>query len=223
MSHRIHDPKFLQARYRLNGNANDSSGHLRHGTLVNAPTWGVFNKGLKTCIELDGNNQYVNCGDLTCLNAVSAFTICFWMRQDVINAADNIFVKFLDASNSIYFYTAADTFMYFYLENTNTGIARTTAAYGNSVPALSWHHVAVVFDGAQAAANRLLVYFDGAPVALTIVSALPATTADLTGVDAMIGNAVSSFDGRLYDFRIYSCALSRQEIMTIQHDPIGVL
>jgi len=217
MSHRIHSPEFLQARYRLNGHGLDSSGHLRHGTLVNAPTWGVFNRGLKTAIDLNGNNTYINCGDLACLNAVQQFTICFWMNQDVIDSSDYLFQK-----GSFYINTWATGNMQFAVPGLTSG--RGHFDYSLVVSASNWHHCSFVFDGSQVGnANRLVIYVDAVPMTLGWTGTVPAVTADLSGADATIGLAASSFDGRLYDFRIYSCALSRDEIATVIHDPIGVL
>ena len=224
-SHRLHDPAFIQARYRLNGHARDVSGHGRHGTLVNAPTWGTFFKGNKTALELNGNNQYVNLGDLTCLNAVSAFTICFWMNQDVIGASDRLFYKYVNDFNRLVLYTvlAGTNRMYFQIPD-GALAAYGFCVYDATVSAVNWHHVAWVYTGAGIAnADRLICYIDGIPIALVFAGTIPATTTDLAGADATIGYSVLSFDGRLYDFRIYNVPLSRQEIMTIQHEPVGVL
>ena len=217
MSHRIHDPAFLQGRFLLNGSARDTSGHGNHGTLVNAPTWGTFNQGLKTAIVLDGNTQHVNLGDLTYLNAVSALTICFWMNQDVLNQDDSIFGKYPDATHNVYIYNDGAGRSRFYVSNGAT-------AYGRylSVSVGTWNHIAMVFDGSQAGnANRLVVYADGRPETLVFTGTIPSITADLSGTDALIGAAANSLGGRLYDFRIYSVPLSRDEVNQVIHDPIG--
>jgi len=222
MSHRIHDPKFLQARYRLNGSARDTSGHLRHGTLVNAPTWGVFNKGLKTCIELDGNNQYVNCGDLAVLNAVTQFTICFWMRQDALGTEDYIFDKQIDVNNRVFIFTWFGGNMYTRIGAAST--AQGSFVYNTVMTANNWTHMSVVYNGTGVAnIDRLTIYVNGNPVTLTFAGIIPASTVDLSGSDALIGAAANSFDGRLYDFRIYNVPLSRDEVNAIIHSPIGVL
>ena len=222
MSHRIHDPAFLAARFRCNGSARDSSGHGNHGTLVNAPTWGVFNKGLKTALELDGDDAYVSLGTTQVLSSVSAFTLCGWVNQNVIGTHDRIFFQHEDGDNNIILQTDGGPVMEIFVENGGDGYG--SFDYSTVVSAHSWHHVAVVFDGSQATnATRLLLYIDGVPMALAFTGTIQATTPDLTGDIAVIGTPTFSFDGRLYDFRIYSVPLSRQEIMTIQHEPVGVL
>jgi hypothetical protein len=169
-------------------------------------------------MELDGNNQYVSYGDLTFLNAVSTFTVMFWMNQDVLDQTDIIFVKSLDATNYIRIFTWA-TGGVLAIEIAVAGVNRASFDYSTAVSSSSWHHVAVVFDGSQTGdANRLVVCVDGVPVTLAFpAGSMPAITADLAGQDAQIGRATSSFDGKLKDFRIFSRALSAGEIIACMH------
>ncbi|KKM99003.1 hypothetical protein LCGC14_1152160, partial [marine sediment metagenome] len=122
MSWRNKSVKHRAGYWPLAGDAVDSSGYGNHGTLVNAPTW-AENEWGRQCIELDGNNQHVNLGDLTYLNSVSAFTIAFWMNQDVLDIADTIFRKYLDGNNNIIIFTV-DTDGTLRVEIENGGVAR---------------------------------------------------------------------------------------------------
>ena len=195
-------------RWSLNGHADDVI-RGQHGTLVNTPTWADTSRYGKQCIVLDGNNQYVNLGDVAILNAVEKFTLCFWMNQDVIDVGDIIFRKQLDNDNEVQLYAGGG---FFFMVCSG---AHTHGSFDLStvISAGNWSHVATVFDGSLTGdAERLKVYVDAVPMTLNFVGPIPATTADLSGVDATIGAAASSFDGRLSDFRIYGgMALTRDE------------
>ena len=221
MSHRIHDPAFLQGRYLLNGSARDTSGHGNHGTLFNAPTWGVFNKGLKTAVIFDGVNQYANIGDTTYLDATTAFTLCGWINQDVIAAQDRIFFKYDDADNNIAIDTDAGPIMILAVENGGDGYGEFD--YSAVMQAGGWYHLAMVYNGAGTAnIDRLIVYVNGAPVVLAFTGTIPATTG-LTTANTTISGAIDAFSGMMYDFRLYNVPLSRDEINQVIHDPIGAL
>ncbi len=219
-SWRLNHPSTLAATYALNGNALDGTGRYP-GTLVNAPTWADGPRG-RQCIEFDGDDAHVNIGDVTQLNSVSAFTICFWMNQDVFGVTDTIFHKTVDATHEIRIYVLAPNILVFSVRD---GLAsHGYFDYTGFVSALNWHHVAMVFDGSGALnPNRVKIYIDGVPMTLLFSSIIPAATADLFGIDALIGNTANSFDGKFYDWRIHSCALSRDEIIAIIHESVPVL
>ncbi len=219
-SHRIRDVRYLAAHYALNGNALDGTGRY-DAALFNTPTWGRFLTG-RQCIEFDGNNQYANCGDILELNAVSAFTLAFWMNQDVLDVTDAIFDKggWGVAESGITISTAGGGQMYLQIDGSNQ---RGFFDYSTVISALNWHHIAVVFNGVGTGnTGRLQCYVDGTPVALAYTGTIPAATDDLSGIDATIGRAAASFDGELYDFRIASCAYSRDEVIEIIHQAVPV-
>ncbi len=188
----------------------DDSGFGNHGTMVNAPTfartpWGVG------CMEFNGNNQYVNLEDLGYLNAVSAFTIAFWMNQDVLDQIDYIFIKTTGANEEIRIATWDNGFFYVYI---SAGAQRRASFdYSAVISASTWHHVALVYDGGQAVnANRLILYVDGGAVTWASIDAIPTATFDLAGGDATVGRNVGTFDGKLFDLQIHNVPLTRDEI-----------
>ena len=216
-SWRINHPSTRVSQYAFNGNALDGTGRYP-GTLVNAPTWADGPQG-RQCIELDGDDAHVNCGDILELNTVTAFTICFWMNQDVLDQQDYIFVKEAVGNNMVRIRTWNTGFMFF--EIRVAGAQFGYFDYSTAISAREWTHIAMVFDGPQTGdANRLVAYVGGEPVTLTFSGGIPAVTADLSGQDATIGTAALSFDGKLYDFRIYNIPASRDEINQIIHSPV---
>ena len=218
----LNDPSALVSRWKLQGDGSDSMGRYP-GTVSNAAGWPAsFFKNSLSCLELNGNDTNVNCGDITQLNAVSAFTLAFWMNQDVIAAVDIVFIKRVDAENEIQLLTAGGP-MIIKVANGADGYGQFD--YSTVVAAGMWHHMAMVFDGSQTGnANRLIFYVDGAPQTWTFIAApIPATTADMAGNDAYWGYTSTALDGRLFDGRLYNRALSRDQIGTIIHEPAALV
>lgn len=162
--------------------------------------------GGSRCTEFNGNNSNINVGDVVELNAVSAFTIAFWMNQDVIDVTDIIFQKRFNDLNRIRIRTANTGRFEMNINDGSTHAGYFD--YSTVMDAGRWHHIVWVFDGTLTGdANRLKACVDGAPIALTFSNGIPAVTFDLAGSDAILGYTSSAFDGELDDFRIFDAAL----------------
>ncbi len=165
--------------------------------------------GKSQCASFNGNNSNYNLGDVAELNAVAAFTIAFWMRQDVLDVQDTIFRKAVDNNHDVGIETRANGNLYVDV-GWNADEAGYIPNYSTVITAGQWHHFAAVFDGAQTGdANRLVMYVDGNPVTLSFNGSMPAATADLSGQDAIIGAAASAFDGLLDFFSVFSRPLTQ--------------
>lgn len=223
MSWRLNSPMTNVSRWPLQGNGDDVFGRWP-GTPANMTGWpasGPF--GQLTCAELNGNNSNINLGDIAELNSVSAFTLCFWMKQDVLNVVDTIFDKggFGIAESGLLIVTSGGGDMYIQVDGSNQ---RGFFDYSVAVNAGQWHHVAVIFNGAGAVnTDRLQVYVDASPITLTYNGTIPVVTDDLSGSDATIGRAAAAFDGRLWDFRLYNVPLSRDEVNKIRLGPVPLV
>ena len=216
-SWRLKNPGALVDGWDFNGHVASMLGRYP-GTAVNTPNYAAGPQG-RQCIELDGNTQHVNVGDVTQLNAVSAFTICWWMNQDVVPSNDTIFVKLVACLNRFQVFIIGTT-MYHSIAD---GVAqRGRWDYTTRVSAAHWHHFAEVYDGSQTGdAYRLMLYVDGVPVTFAgFDGIIPAITPDWTGADLYIGDTANSFGGKLYDVHIYSVPLSRDEIREIIDAPV---
>ena len=205
---RLHDPKYLVGHWPLNGHAQDVSGHGYHGT-VSGMTYAAGPFG-HTVGSFDGDNDSVNVGDVTQLNSASQITIAFWMKQRVLDVLDYFFTKTVVSTVSITIFVQADGNFYF---GTRDGAdAYVRVDYSTLTSANQWTHVGWAFDGTQSvAANRPALYFDGKPVGV-VGGTPPSATGNLAGANATIGRSTKSIDGELAHFRIYSCALTGDEI-----------
>src|SRR5579864_9444621 len=70
-------PNGLIGYWRLQGNANDSSGNGHAGTLVNSPSWVAG--GLQVAA---GSSQSVSIGSIPALAGVSGATLCCWFNRN---------------------------------------------------------------------------------------------------------------------------------------------
>ena len=207
---RLHDPKYLVGHWPLNGHAQDVSGHGYHGT-VSGMTYAAGPFG-HTVGSFDGDNDNVNVGDVTQLNSASQFTIAFWMKQRVLDVFDNFFFKGVGIVN-VQLLSQVDGYFYFLTRDGADNYIRVD--YSTLTSANRWTHVGCVFDGTQSVAgNRYALFFDGRQVGF-VGGTPPSATANLAGVDAAIGRFNSAVDGELADFRIYSCALTGDEVAAL--------
>ena len=67
----------LVLEYKFEADAKDSSGHARHGTTIGKPHFVAGKSG--QCIELDGRQDYVDCGT-TLADLGQAFTVECWIN-----------------------------------------------------------------------------------------------------------------------------------------------
>lgn len=161
-------------------------------------------------LDFNGNNSHVNLGDVLELNTVSAFTIAFWMNQDVLDQNDYIFFKQVGDDDRLRINTTGGGILL-------VAIGNGSNAYGNFdystvIAPGSWHHFAAVFDGSQAGnANRLVIYVDGNPVVLAFLGTIPATTGPMV-TDALIGGTSLAFNGKLDEFVILSAPLAQIQV-----------
>ena len=162
--------------------------------------------------SFDGINDNVNVGDIAELNSVSQFTIAFWMKQRAMGVLDYFFYK--GVSNTIVrVITQVDGYFYFTVRDGVDNYIRVD--YSTITSANQWTHVGCVFDGTQSVAgDRYALFFDGRQVGTVAGTPLSATP-NLAGTNATIGLSSSALDGELAHFRIYSCALTGDEVAAL--------
>jgi len=197
----------LQARYQFEGNANDSSGKGRNGTLQGGATFAAGKAG--QALSLDGVDDYVSIpgykGILADAAGVQqAFTVCAWIKtatnsMDIIAWGNNVGGQRMNFR--------VDTVLR--LENGNGNMRGTN---GPSLLDDEWHHVAATVPQAGTLTD-LRLYVDGRDV-----SAPPSATAAFNlkaNVDVAIGNGGPAggrfFKGLIDDVRIYDRVLLPEE------------
>jgi len=195
----------LVGRWKFDENsgttANDSSGYVNTGTLVNAPLWvpGRYNSAL----SFTGTN-YVNAGNGASLNITGDLTIEAWIKQDIWNTNYAGVVHKFSSGYVGYRLTTSNGYLSFdYGAPSYQGGAVSTGRFSQGI----WHHVAVVKSG-----TSVIYYIDGANS-----GGWTAGNANIavSSVGVRIGHNQYNnvyFPGLIDDVRIYNRALSQPEI-----------
>jgi len=184
-------PTALVSHYEFDGNAADTVGG-NNGTEVGNPTYaaGRYNQA----ISLDGDGDYVNCGNDASFNITSAVTISAWFKGTFDGSLGRIIEK---GYNWMLCSGYGDNAAFYCL---GFGILEGSATVNDN----QWHHVAGVFDG-----SKMYLYVDGDVDAVkTAAGSLKVSTSNVY----IGGNTSRSFNGLIDDVRIYSRALSEAEI-----------
>ncbi len=183
--------------------AADASGNKLNGTLSGGPTWQTTGGKVGGALQFDGVNDYIDCGNPTALNIQDKITLACWIKlasftrnwQAILAKGDNSYrLTRSSAGNSVYFG----------LGGTSVGGFDGATEVANN----EWHHIAGVYDGANAT-----LYIDG-----TADTAVPSTGKISTNsYNLFIGENSQAraryFKGLMDDVRIYSCALTEAEVV----------
>ena len=205
----------LVAYYPFNGNANDTSGNLNNGTVFGAASasdrFGLPAK----CYYFNGTNQYISVPAASGLNNAQKTTISMWIKDTSTNQSASMLGCWSEVNGGIYL-------------NDYTGVNFAVAILPNGQIMHSdatlignWNHVVVVFDGTQTGnGNRLSCYLNGVSNALTFPYSIPTSlgggaSSILIGARQVFGNPGEFFTGLIDDVRIYSRALSSNEVVQL--------
>lgn len=176
-----------------------------------------FNLGTSThSLQLDGTDDRMDCGDISVLNSVSAFSVSAWFRTNT--SATMYILSGVGSSGSF------NTGFQVYLSVGNPHLAvgngvsgydgakNTTANLGDN----TWHHVAAVMDG-----STYTVYVDGSSsgstdIGTTTVSTTPSTNGDDFKIGARFDdNNTYAFNGYIDDVAVFNRALTSTEVSGI--------
>jgi hypothetical protein len=198
------DASGLVAHYEFDQNANDSSGNNNHGTLAGNPQWVTGEIG--GSLQLDGRNDYVDCGNDPSLDMTGAITISAWIYP-VGSGASSTFPRIVDKSDGT---GGGDPGYKIYLRAADDYVVSVSAggSYMNSSSAAvlnGWNYVAFVITGTQwkLCLNGVWQEWDE--------STFPSSSNN----PLFIGNSPVGdrhFDGIIDDVRIYSRVLTSAEI-----------
>ena len=195
--------------------ASDSSGYGNVGTVSGTATWRPQNGIRNGAIELDGATSQVVVPDADALDNTSSFTLCFWFLASAYPGdSGGLVCKRNNISDNNAFTTylkTSDHRIYVDIDGGNNRFSSATPISTNQ-----WYHVALVYDGTLATAQRAKLWIDGAVD--VIASETSATIPNYTS-SVRIGNthggATNLFKGLIDDVRFYRRALQTNEIVTL--------
>ena len=200
------DPN-LAGWWKLDGDALDSSGNNRHGTILGGSQFvpGLLGDALETAATGDR----IEITDYSGVAGTQSRTVSAWIKTEVtgeiISWGTNV-----DGEKWIFRVQATDG---------NAGAIRVEVGGGYSVGSTDvrdgrWHHVAAVLvDDGSPDVNEITLYLDGSAEVVSATDGEPINTAS-TGV-VMIGEApwpYRPFVGLIDEVRIYDRALTQPEL-----------
>lgn len=201
----------LIGRWKFDGNAQDSSGTGKNGTVTGSPTYTSTGVPVGAqAINLSGTGQYVTLTGYNGITGSAARTCSAWVKTTAAGTIRPIIAWGTTATGSKWVVTV-DTTGHFRVEISSGSI--TSSATINDG---TWHHVAVTFadDGTPNISDAKLYIDSVLDTSPTVVAKALNTVA---GTAAQIGRDQSSrlWNGALDDVRLYDRALSTAEIEAI--------
>jgi len=190
------------------GTAADSSGSNLHGTIIGNPAWvdGPDGKALR----FDGDGDYVDLGNDSRFNLTSQITVAAWIKVDAFDCQYQAIITKGDDSWRLQ-RNGAEGSIEFACTGAFVPGAQVGCLFGTvSVNDGRWHHVAGTYDG-----SMICLYVDGEHD----IGSNADGSIEVNDYNLFIGaNAEKpgrNFKGSIDDVRIYSYALSAEEIKAI--------
>jgi hypothetical protein len=192
--------------------ASDSSGSANNGALSGGYAWQPTGGRAGGALKLYGTNAQIVVPDSALLDNTAAFTLAYWFKADAYPADSAGLVCKRDNINSNNAYTtylkAADQKIYVDIDGSNNRFSSASL-----INLGVWYHVAVVFNGALATAQRASMWINGL---LDVTASETSAVIPDYGSAMRIGNthpgAVNWFNGTIDDVRFYRRALTAAEI-----------
>ena len=193
----------LVAYYRLDQDANDSSGSNNHGTLAGNPQW-VGGK-MDGALQFDGTDDYVDCGGGPSLDITGKITIAAWIYPTGSGSSD--FPRIVDKSSGT---GLADPGYKIYLRAPQNYVVSLSAggdSRNSSLPVVlnTWNYVVFSVTGTQ-----WRFFLNG-----TWQQWIETAKSSSADKSLFIGNSPTAkrhFEGLIDDVRIYNRELTLGEI-----------
>ena len=210
-------PSGPKGEWKLDGNANDSSGNNNNGTLYG----GAYESGKSgQAVHLDGSDDYVNVPDSSTLEGMDGLTVAAWVKLDTLPSSENHYIP-VGKEEAYRFIVGSAGGGHLVVATTNNGwyTSGTTAGFGDVTLATgTWYYLVGVYDG-----SYVRMYIDGqfkASGPQAISGAIVNNSYALRfGHNFAIGN-VEFTDGLVDEVRVYDRALSAADIQDL-YDSYG--
>ncbi|MFA5930499.1 MAG: LamG domain-containing protein [Candidatus Micrarchaeia archaeon] len=193
----------------------DSSGNGHTGVIYNGGTYSLSSTGKSGhALEADGDDDYVDTGAYFPAMGPQ-FSILFWVDPDASQAnGAGLFGNYESYAGMAFSQGGASANLFGFTYGNGTAAISSDAV---QLTAGRWQHVAIVKDE-----NYCYTYINGAQAdnssCATQMAPNPAS-------NLMIARGLSgaAFKGRLDDFRVYSRALSQNEVRLVYSNPSNIL
>lgn len=197
----------LAGNYTFEGGSADdqSAGTADDGTFVgNATTVNDAERG--EVLSLDGDGDYVQISGL--IGEPANVTLSGWINADAVDTSGSVVIS-MGSSAALYLNSSGQLVGFFESGGTNNTVTSSDSLIGTS-----WRHVAVSIDATN---NTMTIFVDGVAAETTLTTGPIEYDND---PDTYIGRAGDGlggydFDGMIDDARIYTRALSSDEVAAL--------
>jgi beta-glucanase (GH16 family)/regulation of enolase protein 1 (concanavalin A-like superfamily) len=191
----------------------DSSGSANHATANGGLAWQPTAGAITGAAAFNGTDSYLAVPDNASLDNTAAFTLSYWFRAETLGNNTGLVAKRvgLNDNNSYGFFLGLDGKLSVDVNSSNNRFTSTTTFNSGT-----WYHVALVFDGSLAEAQRSKLYVNGVldTTRAETSTSVPNHASSLhIGVLAPGGNV---FDGLIDEVRFHRRALSAAEIAALE-------
>jgi len=190
----------------------DHSGNDLHGRLVGDACI-VSDPERGDILSLDGKGDFVDCGRDVRFNLTDTLSICAWIKPRVLNKKHQALISNGDKGWILnrQAYTNRMQFVCYGIQKAEPqGSLWADLGGQGEVSDGRWHHLVGVYDG-----SRLSVYLDGEPDATIGATGRVRTNDRPVFIGENSEETNREWDGLIDDVRIYSYALSAEEIRTL--------
>jgi len=195
--------------------ATDSSGGNNHGTASGGIVWQTSGGQLTGAAEFNGSDSYIAVPDSPSLDNTAAFTLSYWFYANSLGNNTGHVAKRVGPSdnNSYGTFLGLDGKLSVDVNSSNNRFTSNTTFNSGA-----WYHIALVFNGSLAEAERAKLYVNGVldKTAAETSTSVPNYASSLYfGVLSPGGNI---FDGLIDEVRFHRRALSAAEVAAIKSE-----
>ena len=166
-------------------------------------------------MRCDGTDDLINFGNETALNGIAEITASFWVFREASGTTKRIISKVSGTTYTLAI-TGESTERLGFITDGSGGNASITV--NNALPQGVWVHVAARYNGnGNGNAGRHQVWIDGVFQALVYTGTIAATPSSTSAEMGYCGNpttANENFNGQLANVKVWTAALSEEEIFT---------
>lgn len=198
--------------------AYDSAG-TNNGNLIGSPLWIAGLEDLDYAIELDGEDDYVDCGYDSAFDIISEITLAAWIKLNAFNIEWQGLITKGDTSWKLVRDSSMEH-LAFHCKGLTTG----SPNYGGigvegtiKVTDGEWHHVAAVYDG-----SNVYLYVDGSEDKSEDASGEIATNEAPLYIGENSEKEGRKWNGSVDEVRIYERGLNAEDIgalYTFRNEP----
>lgn len=212
----------LISEWQFETNASDSVGS-NDGTLSGTASLSTTRHIGAKAVSFGATNGYVNTTNISQMNNAAKISVSGWFRDPTPGSATwrYLFAKYVNGTADFQVAVGGSGKMNVDIGNGSADTYGSWTGYGGAIPANTWYHVVLVYDGTQSAANRIKLYVNNTARTLALTGTIPATTEPLATPFRLgsNGTAGSYFtNGFMDQVRLYNRALSVQEVDSLYNE-----